>query len=394
MIFYITNYLGGLNGTNQSAIDVLIDLLATKYPVTVISNNQCQLPEQVEGKILSTPNWVKPRQKIPFPSKINFYLPIKALKWLKNRYYELLENRNLRLLNPNLVVVNGLGSHNFWQKINLNFQGKTVLIVRESPRHFQKPNLHDLDWALKAMNSYLEIIFVSSQCQKEWSTIGNFKDQKLHYIPNCCREDIVKSLLNQNRSEIRQKLKISESRFVAVCVASLQPRKNQGLLIELLPQLIKIRPNLKLYLIGPMAYSDSWGKSLLEKIEVNGFNEYVEYLGEKTNAMEYIYAADVLLLPSLAEAMPRVILEAMTLKTPVIASDVDGIPELIDHQTTGLLFSLNQPQSFVDAFVKMTTNSEQRKSFGEKSSQKYWSEFSRVHQIDRYKQIINTMMIV
>ena len=329
---------------------------------------------------------------MPFPSRIDLDLPINVLRWVKNRLVKIWGERNLQSINPNLVIINGLGSHDFWQEINLDFQGKTVLIVRESPRHFRKPNVRDVDWALKAMNTYSEIIFVSSHCQQEWSQIGNFTEKKLHYIPNCCREDIVKSLLTHNRLEVRQQLNLPSDRFIAVCVASLQPRKNQILLIELLPQLIKIQPNLKLYLIGPMANSDYWNKSLLEKIKVNGFSEYVEYLGEKTNAMEYIYTADVLLLPSLAEAMPRVILEAMALKTPVIASDVDGIPELIEHEITGLLFSPTQPQSFVDAFVKITTNSEQRQSFGEKSSQKYWSEFSRLHQMERYNQTINTMI--
>ncbi len=47
--------------------------------------------------------------------------------------------------------------------------------------------------------------------------------------------------------------------------------------------------------------------------------------------------ADIFVLPSLAEARPRSIIEAMSLGVPVVASDVGGIPSLVDHDETGLL---------------------------------------------------------
>ena len=82
----------------------------------------------------------------------------------------------------------------------------------------------------------------------------------------------------------------------------------------------------------------------------------------------------------------------MALKTPVIASDVDGIPELIENESTGFLFDPQQSQSFVNAFKKMSTNLEQSLQYAEAAYQKYWQDFSKAKQINRYNQIINKMM--
>jgi glycosyltransferase involved in cell wall biosynthesis len=107
--------------------------------------------------------------------------------------------------------------------------------------------------------------------------------------------------------------------------------------------------------------------------------------------MDLIRAADVLLLPSRAEAMPLVVLEAMAVGTPVVATDVDGIPEIIDHGRSGLLFSLDTPDSMVSLLSKLAFNSSVRDDLAQQASDRYWAEFSTTRQVARLDSILNSI---
>lgn len=391
MLLYVASDIGGVNGAPQAARDILISLLLTGYPVTVISNGKCPLPQRVDGKLLPSPNWIIPVENVSFSFKGDRYLPVNLAKWLTTKLQRFLQKKRLQQLNTKLVFVNGLNSHLLWRRINPGMVTQTVTIVHMSPRHCQYNANLSLDRVLAAMKEYSHFVFVSSTCQKEWLTLENFKNKNSYYIPNCCKEDIVNNLMTQDRIHVRQRLNIPCDRFIVVCVASLQHRKGQDLLVEQFSQLLNIVPHLQLYLVGPIADA-KWAKELLQQIDNNGFGDKIKYIGARNDAMDFIYAADLFVLPSRAEAMPLSILEAMALKTPVIASDVDGVPELIEHEINGLLFSNGQSQSFVNAFEQMATNQELRQTFADRAHEKYWSNFSRTNQITKYDKIIKEII--
>ncbi len=401
-IAYVTRYLGGgTSGASRSATDVLIALLATKMSVTVVSTSgsrHCALPAQVDGQPLGSPHWITPPR--PFPGQVDRRFPRQVAGWFRNAVQDPFWARRLRQLDPpGLTIVNGLGSHDFWERIsrvNSGLKGPSVLIVRESPRYFNDSRLLNLDWALEAMDKHTHLIFVSSYGRDEWRTLSSFEGKELFCIPNCCQEDLVARLLTQKRAQVRQRLGLPPDRFVAVCVASIQYRKGQDLLLKYFPDLLAVIPDLMIYLIGPI--DPIWGKPLHQQIGATRRSPKVsdrglQVLGPKFNALDYVYAADALVLPSRAEAMPRVILEAMALKTPVIASDVGGIPELIEHGQSGLLFSHDQPRGLVDAFEHLAADPDIRRIFAERAYQKYWSNFSRAHQIKRYGEAIGKMLV-
>lgn len=391
VLLYVASRLGGENGLHKSAIDVLIDLLATEHSVATLSQARCQLP-QIDGRSLGTPKWFLTGSNSTTRFSLTSRFLIDLAIELRNKIAKFRLRKSLLKLDPDLILVNGLANHTYWQNIAHNSTAKKVLIIRSSPRHCQKPMPRTIEWSLAAMQQYHGFIFVSSHCQREWMSYEVLKDKQSYYIPNCCQEDVAESLVSQDSLKIRQKLKIPEHKLIVVCVASLQPRKGQDLLLDRLSEFIAIAPNLKLYLVGPIAFPSAWTECLLNKIADKSLSERVEYVGTRTDAMDFIYAADILVLPSRAEAMPRVVLEAMALKTPVIAADVDGIPELIEHETTGLLFSHERSQGLVDGFKRMATNPSFRELLAERAYQKYWSNFSRKNQINRYSEFVKTMI--
>ncbi|ACB53906.1 glycosyl transferase, group 1 [Crocosphaera subtropica ATCC 51142] len=393
MIFFVSKTLTHNSGLPQAGKDILIALLTTGEPIIVVTKTKCLLPQKIENQLVPLPQWVFPIEKIASAKSIQRKRQLLSflIQWIQKKILEIIKNqrdKQLKAYNPHRIVVNGLSNHTFWQNISPEVTEQMVLIVHVSPRHFVPPKSETLDWAIKIMNQYKALIFVSSRCRDEWSSLIDVSNKRISYIPNCCKEDEIKKITSVTKEKTKEKLSLSLKDFVAVCVASLQPRKNQTLLLDVFPKLIQIVPNLKLYLIGPISLNPSWAKSLLKTIKVKGFSNQIQYLGSKENAKEFIYAADVLLLPSLAEAMPCVILEAMALKTPIIASEVDGIPELIENESTGFLFSPKDPQTLVEAFKKMANNLEETQKYTDNAYHKYWQEFSQSKQIERYHRFL------
>ncbi len=91
-------------------------------------------------------------------------------------------------------------------------------------------------------------------------------------------------------------------------------------------------------------------KALAEKL---GVAEKIIFHGFQRNALDFIAHADVLLMPSLHEGLPYTLLEAMSLGTPVVVSEVGGMAEIIDNNITGLLISSNNSHAIAEACSKV-----------------------------------------
>lgn len=99
------------------------------------------------------------------------------------------------------------------------------------------------------------------------------------------------------------------------------------------------------------------GIDILKNIEskINGKVVYCTNLPwEKT--MEILKSSNILVVPSRMESLPQVIKEAFYLKIPVIATNVGGIPEIIENQKTGILIPPENPEKMIDAINNLLSN--------------------------------------
>ena len=81
-----------------------------------------------------------------------------------------------------------------------------------------------------------------------------------------------------------------------------------------------------------------------------GIDRNILFLGFRDDAHRLLQAMDVFVMSSLTEGLPVSVLEAMASKTPVVATDVGGIPEVIKHEETGFLVLPQSPESLALAF--------------------------------------------
>jgi colanic acid/amylovoran biosynthesis glycosyltransferase len=121
-----------------------------------------------------------------------------------------------------------------------------------------------------------------------------------------------------------------------ICVGRMSPEKGQAGLLRAFARLRRSRPDLKLRLVGDGSERGSL-EALASELGVAGAVTFAGRLSEAETLAE-IARSDLLALPSLMEGLPIVLMEAMAVGVPVVASRVAGIPELVEDGATGLLF--------------------------------------------------------
>ena len=124
------------------------------------------------------------------------------------------------------------------------------------------------------------------------------------------------SYSEERRNDIRSKLGLSEA-FVIGHAGHLAKVKNQQFLIELMPKILKAKPNAFLLLLG-----EGDDRPLLEqRINELGLNGYIRLTGNVRNVGDYLSAMDVFAFPSLYEGMPLTLIEAQSNGLPCVISD-------------------------------------------------------------------------
>jgi len=153
------------------------------------------------------------------------------------------------------------------------------------------------------------------------------------FIPNCALFRFHDMALPVNRLPFRQALGLPEDAFCICAAGRLSPEKGQRYLLQALPNLVGRIPRLLLILLG-----EGRERPELERLATElGIRKHVLFAGFKKDIRPWIEACDLLVNPSLTEGTPNVVLEAMALGTPVIATSVGGVPDLVEHLTSGVL---------------------------------------------------------
>ena len=151
-----------------------------------------------------------------------------------------------------------------------------------------------------------------------------------------------------------------------LCVATLYEVKGHAYLFEACARLLAAGRGVRCLLVG-----DGPDRGVLEEqVARLGLAEHVTFLGPRvrTEVIELMHEADILVVPSIPtssgrrEGLPVVLMEGMAAGLPVIASAISGIPELVEHEVTGLLVLPKDPQALASAIDRLLEDPELRRT--------------------------------
>ncbi|MBI4697824.1 MAG: glycosyltransferase family 4 protein [Nitrospirae bacterium] len=127
---------------------------------------------------------------------------------------------------------------------------------------------------------------------------------------------------------------------------------------------------------------------LQKEIEKNNLNGVIILAGFKADAISYINAMDILVLPSEREGLPRVILEAMLMGKPVVASRIAGPAELVVDEQTGFLFKTGSIKELGSHISNLISSPALRKNMGEAGRKRVTENFSIGKYVDAVEKIL------
>lgn len=164
-----------------------------------------------------------------------------------------------------------------------------------------------------------------------------------------------------------------------VCVASLQEYKGHPYLLEALAQLAAAGVPFRCRLIG-----EGEGRPALEaQIAQLALGTHVELLGAqpRQRVSELVSRADVVVQPSITvasgkkEGIPVALMEALASERAVVATAISGVPELVEHEHTGLLVPERDSTAIAGALLRLHNDPELRRSLGSAGREKVLREY-------------------
>ncbi|MCP4398068.1 MAG: glycosyltransferase [bacterium] len=171
-------------------------------------------------------------------------------------------------------------------------------------------------------------------------------------------------------------------------VANLCKMKGHNILVDALPHIQDKFPEIKCLFVG----TDFLAGEIQQYVRQRACEQTVIFTGFQEDIPEILALMDIFVLPSQWEGLPTALLEAMAMKTPVIASSVGGIPELVEHEKSGILIPPDRSDALAKATILLLGHPEISRKMATCAYQqveKYFSIHSMVSQTEIvYEQLI------
>jgi len=174
--------------------------------------------------------------------------------------------------------------------------------------------------------------------------------------------DLSKFSKTVNVREMKQQLCIPEESFVVGTVGRLTPVKGHKYLLKAASTVVQHKPQTIFVFLGD-------GELLMELEEMAlsyGIKEHVKFLGWRPDVADVMATFDIFVLPSLNEGMGKVIVEAMAMAKPIIASNVGGIPDIVSPNDNAILFEPANSDMLAEKINYLYNDNTKRKQMGER----------------------------
>ena len=191
--------------------------------------------------------------------------------------------------------------------------------------------------------------------------------------------------------DIRRELGLQNSDVVFGKVARLFHLKGHNHLIEAAPAVVSRMPNARFVLVGDGVLREQYERRISEL----GLTDHFRLVGlvSPDAVSDYIHAMDVVVHTSDWEGLPRVVPQGLLAGKPVVTFRLDGSPEVCIDGVTGFLVPHRNVEQLASAMIRLGTNPELRRQFGEEGQRRFTEQFrhefmtARIREI--YQQVLN-----
>ena len=169
--------------------------------------------------------------------------------------------------------------------------------------------------------------------------------------------------------ELRKQVNFTYNDFVVGLFGRIEKQKGQYLLIDAISRLKQRGENIAGLFVGH-AMEQSYIEELKQDVKKKGIDKNIYFMDFVENPQDWMQACDVVVLATKEETFGLVLAEAMHAGVPVIGTNSGGVPEIIDHDKTGLMFSYADVDGLCNCILTMKNNEQKRKAYAKAGQDK------------------------
>jgi glycosyltransferase involved in cell wall biosynthesis len=207
--------------------------------------------------------------------------------------------------------------------------------------------------------------------------------ERCHVIPNGVDSERFRPASEQERRALRAGLDLAPEAPLAVFSGRLESEKRVDRLLRLWPRLRRDHPDATLLVVG-----DGREAPALQAAAPAG----VRFAGAVDDIENYLRAADVFALPSIAEGLSNALLEALATGLPAVVSDLPGNRRLVTHDMDGLLVPVDDEPGLEDALGRLLGAPDLRARLGSAARQKIERDFALAATADRLVDLYRDLL--
>lgn len=205
------------------------------------------------------------------------------------------------------------------------------------------------------------VIVPSQTLKREFSRVPWMNPEAIHVLPL--------GIDLEEFKHVRPRQDLSACDCRVVFVGRLSPVKGIDVLLRAWAEVSKQIKHCRLLLVGGLESVDY--RRMAADL---GISHMVDFAGFQDDVLPWIAASQILVLPSRQEGSGHVILEALALGLPVVANNVGGIPEYVEHSRTGILVQPGDPHALAEALLTLMRDSQRRQAMSDAGRQAAGSE--------------------
>jgi len=318
------------------------------------------------------------------------YFPVSIRKW-PNVFSIYKLYRIIKKYQINIVHTHG-GVAGLWGRFAAFLAGNVAIVHTLHGIHY----LNYQNSLLKRILIYLErllsavtnvVICVAAADEKKIVKFKLAPSEKIRLI-RCGIEFDSDNVSPTEIIQFRNSLGCTSETKLLVNVARLHRQKGQKYLLTAFKEVQQQMPGAKLVIVG-----DGPERRALEKfVQTQGLAEQVYFTGYRQDIQTILTATDLFVLSSLWEGLPLVIIEAMSQAKPIVATQVDGIPEIIESGKNGLLVPPGDSNQLAAAILRLIQHPALAIKLGEAARQKVLADYAIQYMIQKIEKLYVNMM--
>ena len=265
--------------------------------------------------------------------------------------------RYLRQQKPDLVhtqleFATVLGSVGSWL---LRIPNTATLHTLDNPQKGTSHWRNELSWACMRLFS-TKLIAVSNSTRDHLIKYGRIQPQKIITMYNGIDPSNFKPVSGDIRDAKRKELGIPDNAFLILTVAVLREAKGIQFMLKAMTNIIRSLPNAHYLIVGTGDYESA----LKNEVETSHLEHRVTFAGQRTDIPDILSISDLFVLPTLIDALPTVLIEATAAGKSIVASNVGGVPEIVENEVNGLLVQPGDPAQLEKACLLLAQDQAMR----------------------------------